>query len=160
MKKLIIVFVILSACKGQNKVTFTPDFITSPPTLVYKTKANYNNLVPVLLSEDKKEIISYPAPSDLKVNGSYALPIVLNKGYLLDNRGIGINVAFLKITYEEYSKLEKAPSLKELYKLIIDNDPLIELCNCGNNKVFTNKTKQINNIIDANKLRTICRPIK
>jgi hypothetical protein len=160
MKKLAIILFLVAACKGQNKVSFAPDFVTAPPTLVYKTKANYNNLVPILLSDDKKEIISYPHPSDLKVGSTFVLPTLLNNGYLLDNRGIGTNVAFLKLTYEEYSKLDNVPTLKELYDLIIDKDPLTELCNCGNNRAFADKTKQINNLIDTKKLRTTCKTIK
>jgi hypothetical protein len=113
-----------------------------------------------LLSDDKTEIISYPHPKDLKVGEALALPTSLKNGYLLDNRGIGTNVAFLKMTYEEYVKLENAPTLKELYELIIDKDPLTELCNCGNSKAFTDKTKQLNKVIEAKKLRTICKPIK
>lgn len=162
MKKLLIFFIILAACKGQNKTMFKPDFnnISAPPTLVYKTKANYNNLVPVLLSDDKTEIISYPHPSDLKVGNVLALPTLLKNGYLLDNRGIGINVAFLKLTYEEYSKLENVPSLKELYELIIDKEPLVELCNCGNSKAFTDKKEQLNKVISSKKLRATCKTIK
>lgn len=162
MKKLVIVLVILAACKGQNKIPFKPDFVnvSAPPTLVYKTKADYNNLVPVLLSDDKTEIISYPHPSDIKVGNALSLPTLLNNGYLLDNRGIGLNVAFLKLTYEEYSKLESAPTLKELYDLIIDKDPLLELCNCGNSKAFTDKKEQLNKVISSKKLRTTCKVIK
>jgi hypothetical protein len=162
MKKILIIILVLTACKGQNKSTFKPDYrnISAPPTLVYKTKSNYNNLVPVLLSEDKTEIISYPHPKDLKVGDTFALPTTLKDGYLLDNRGIGPNVAFLKITYEEYSKLDSAPSLKELYDLIIDKDPLSELCNCGNRNAFNDKISELNKIIKAEKLKTICRQIK
>ena len=86
--------------------------------------------------------------------------MILEKGYLLDNRGVGENVAFLKMTYEEYSKLENAPSLKELYLLILDKDPLLELCNCGNSKVFSDKVNQLNKVIKADNLRTTCRTIK
>ncbi len=160
MKKILFILVILVACKGQNKVAFKPDFITAPPTLVYKTKANYNNLVPVLLSEDKSVIVSYPHPSDIKVGNALALPTLLKNDYLLDNRGIGVNVAFLKLTYKEYAKLENAPSLKVLYELIIDKDPLIEMWNCGNSKAFTDKTKQLNELINNNTLKTICKRIK
>ena len=162
MKKLLILFLVVAACKGQNKTMFKPDFSnkTSPPTLVYKTKADYNNLVPVLLSDDKTEIISYPHPSDIKLGNALALPNLLKNGYLLDNRGIGLNVAFLKITYEEYAKLENAPTLKELYDLIIDKDPLTELCNCGNRKAFKDKISDLNKIIKAKKLKSICRQIK
>lgn len=79
---------------------------------------------------------------------------------MLDNREIGENVAFLNMTYEEYAKLKEVPTLKELYGLIIDKDPLIELCNCGVKTVFTDQVKQLNELIDNKKLRTICKIIK
>lgn len=159
MKNLIIILTFFIACKGQNRAPFKPDFITAPPTVVYKTKANYNNLVPVLLSDDKKQIISYPHPTDIKIGDKFASPTILSNGYLLDNRGIGKNVAFLKLTYEQYSKLENAPALSELYELIIDKDPLNELCDCGNKKAFTDQTKQLNKLIKTGKLRSTCRTI-
>lgn len=138
----------------------TPQFTPGPPVLVYKTVFDYNNLVPVMLSEDKTTIVSYPHPADLLSGSRYPMPTLLNNGYLLDNRGIGKNVAFLKLTYEEYAKLKEAPALKELYDLIIDKDPLLELCDCGNKKAFTDLQKQLNKLIDNNTLRTKCKRIK
>lgn len=162
MKYLVLVSVLLfCACKTQNSNAFTPDFETpAPPVLVYKTKTNYNNLVPVLLSDDKSEIISYPHPTDLKSDDTYALPTTLKEGYLIDNRGIGKNVAFLKLTYEEYAALSEAPMLKKMYALIIDKDPLVELCNCGNKAAFTNISEQLNALIKKDKLRTTCKVVK
>jgi hypothetical protein len=154
------------ACKTNKTTTQTKDngetttapSNPGPPALVYKTKANYNNLVPVVLSDDKKTVTSYPDPTDIK--GNYSLPTILNNGYLLDNRGVEKNVAFLKLTYEEYSKLKSAPSPKELYNLIIDKDPLTELCDCGNKNEYTDITKQLNKLIDSNTLKTKCKKIK
>src|SRR5690606_8395697 len=120
---------------------FTPNFGAGSPVLIYKTKADYNNLVPVILSDDKKEIISYSHPNDLKSGNTFLQPLTLHDGYLLDNKGIGKNVAFLKINYEDYSKLSEVPTLKELHALIIDKDPLIELCDCGVKNAFTNIEK-------------------
>jgi hypothetical protein len=162
MNKLVIILLALTAFKCQNKATIKPNFsnISEPPTVVYKTKGNYNNLVPVLLSVDKSEIISYPHPNDLKVGDVLSLPTPLSEDYLLDNRGIGPNVAFLKLSYEDYSKLENAPTLKELYELIIDKDPLTELCICENMKMFKDKTSQLNKLIMAKNLKTTCQQIK
>src|ERR1039458_8963912 len=95
----------------DNKQDFTPQYIPGPHVVVYKTKANYNNLVPVELTDDKTKIVSYPDPKDVKTENGYSLPSSLNNGYLLDNRGIGKNAAFLKITYEEYAKLQTLPTL-------------------------------------------------
>ncbi|MBM2816153.1 MAG: putative lipoprotein [Ignavibacteria bacterium] len=170
MRTLIIILLLtVLACRSNLNISknreikemdFSPQFSPGPPAIVYKTKANYNNLVPVILSDDKTEIVSYPHPTDIKLGSGFSFPDTLNQGYLLDNRGIGINVAFLKLTYEEYSQLENAPTLKELIYLIIDKDPLIELCDCGNRKGFTNIIKQLNSIIDDNFLRSKCKVIK
>jgi hypothetical protein len=161
IKKLGILAVAFAACMGKNNIAFTPDFETpAPPALVYKTKADYANRVPVLLSEDKTEIIAYPHPADLRVGEAFLMPTTLEEGYLLDNKGIGANVAFLSYTYEEYSKLPETPALKELYNKILDKDPLTELCNCGSKKALTDPEKQLNSLVKEGKLRTVCKVVK
>jgi hypothetical protein len=142
------------------KAVFQPQFTPGPPVLVYKTKANYQNLVPVLLSDDKSQIISYPHPGDLKVENQFSYPGILRNGYLLDNRGINSNVAFLKLTYEEYSGRKEAPDLLELFQQIIDKDPLAELCDCGNKAAFSDIEKQLNQLIEEGRLRTVCKVLK
>ncbi|MBN1251462.1 MAG: hypothetical protein JXA16_04965 [Bacteroidales bacterium] len=142
------------SCETQKEIA-NNDFISnipSAPALVYKTTKNYNNNVPIILSEDKKEIVSYPAPTDLKVGSNFALPTKLKNGYLLDNRGISKNVAFLKLTYQEFSNLEKAPSTKELMDLIIDDNPLKELYKCGLRSDYKNIEPELNNIITKKEL--------
>lgn len=158
---------LLFACKSNtaksNKVsaTFTPDFNTSgPPALVYKTKADYSNLVPVMLSDDKAVIISYPHPSDLGKGDAVKTPTALKQGYWLDNKGIGKNVAFLKLTYAEYAALKEAPSLEEMMGMIVDKDPLTEMCNCGNKAALSSAVDQLNNLIDSGTLRLKCLPVK
>src|SRR5436309_2146351 len=101
-------FLLLIACckpKQEAMKDFTPQYIPGPHAMVYKTKANYSKLVPVDMSDDKTQIASYPAPTDVVSGSGYATPTQLHSGYLLDNRGIGKNAAFLKLTYEEYAKL-------------------------------------------------------
>ena len=87
---------------------------TSPVVYIYKTKADYSHQVPVMMDEARTRILSYPAPGDLKMGDGLRLPTLLNKGYLLDNKGIGPNVAFLTYTYEEYSQLPTAPCMADL----------------------------------------------
>lgn len=143
-------------------------FAAGPPTLVYKTKANYDSLVPVILSEDKTAILAYPHPVDLRLDGdetpnmagNHPYPIVMENGYLLDRKGIGKDVAFLKMSYREYAALEKAPSLQALKEMILDKDPLLELCDCGNRQAFTDAERQINKLIVFKKLRKECKVIK
>jgi hypothetical protein len=148
----------LSKNTGNEKVS-DHAIIPGPPALVYKTRGDYNNLVPVLLSDDNTIIVSYPHPDDLKTSNGYRVPVVLKRGYLLDIKGIGKNVAFLSITYEEYAKFQVPPSLEELEKLILDRDPLLELYDCGNITSYKEPKNQLNNLIKHNKLGT-CKRIK
>ena len=170
MKIIIPILIIFSlGCNTNSKVVqsasdksdeFVPDFAAGVPVMVYKTKADYNKLVPVILSDDKTTIVSYPHPNDIRSGNSFQFPDPLHDGYLLDNRGIGKNVAFLKLSYEEYANLESVPDLKQLFELIIDKDPLTELCNCGLKTAFTDEQAQLNELIDANKMRKSCKVIK
>ena len=117
----------------MNSMAITPQLTggspasTSPIVYVYKTKADYLHRVPVLMDEARTRILSYPAPGDLKMGNGLRLPTVLDKGYLLDNKGIGSNVAFLTYTYEEYSQLPTAPSMDDLMSHILDKYPLWEI---------------------------------
>jgi hypothetical protein len=122
-----------------------------PHAVVYKTKADYSKYVPVNLSDDKSRITSYPAPQDVYTDGKLALPTPLAHGYWLDNRGIGPNSCFIKITYEEYAKLPQSPSPDELYKLIIDKDPFTEMYDLGLRNSL--KNGEICEIVKKHKLK-------
>ena len=124
-----------------------------PAAIVYKTKADYSKYVPVTLSDDKTKIVSYPAPQDVFYQGKLAVPTQLCHGYLLDNRGIMPNSAFLKITYEEYSKLKEVPSLDELYKQITDKSPFSVMYDLGLRSNFKSDKKEIEKIIKKKKLK-------
>jgi hypothetical protein len=118
-----------------------------PPITVYKTKGNYNNLVPIRLSDDKTQIVSYPAPSDLKKEGEFLYPTELEGSLLIDNLGISKNTVFIKLTYEEYAALQNTLPLSELFKLIVDKAPFLEMYDCGNKQSFTNLKEQLNDQI-------------
>jgi hypothetical protein len=134
--------------------------VSGPPALVYKTRADYDKLVPVIMNDTKTVIVSYPHPNDVKNSQGYLLPVQLKKGYLLDKKGIGKNVAFLNITYEEYAKLSEPPSMEQLEKLVLDKDPLVELCDCGNITRFTDPVSQINEFIQDRTLSDHCKTVK
>jgi len=125
-----------------------------PPTIVYKTDINYNNLVPIGLSEDNSMIVSYPDPGDVSHNGKLAYPTKLSQDYLLDNRGIGPNSAFLDITYDKYSQLDKVPSHEEFFSMIKNYDPFLEMYDCGNR--YDDETNELNAIINQGKLNDKC----
>lgn len=175
MKKVIFFSMICLAtlgCKTQqkssNKFTDNASTKVAPQpfgaalahVIIYKTVKDYRNNVPVILSDDKTQIISYPHPTDLFFGENLALPAQLHNGYLLDNRGIHKNVAFLKFTYGEYSKLKDVPALQELQRNIIDKDPLTELWDCGKKTNFTDIQEQLNEWIDKNLLPEKCIRIR
>jgi len=118
------------------------------PTLVYKTRKDYSKYVPVIMNAEKTRIISYPNPTDVYGQGKLAYPTPLNDGYLLDNRGIGTNVAFLNITYETYSQFKSAPTMEFLMNNIQDKKPLLVLWNCGARAKFGNEVKELNALIE------------
>ena len=87
---------------------------------------------------------SYPAPGDLKAGDRLRLPTPLTNGYLLDNRGIGPNVAFLTYTYEEYSKFPVAPSMEDLMANIAEKYPLLEIRACGRRADYKDIVSELN----------------
>lgn len=149
--------VALASCKATTTAQQTA---AQPAVVVYKTKGNYDNFVPVVLSDDKSRVVSYPAPSDLQVGDKYSTPTVLHSGYLLDNRGVGKNTAFLKLTYGQYAAMESAPSLEEMYAMIIDKNPMTELYNCGTPSDYKNIETELNTLIDGNQLKKKCKRLK
>ena len=130
---------LFSACSSKTKPTSGSNEVqpaggpTSAlqPCIIYKTKGDYANLVPVILSDDKTRIVSYPGVSDIVKQGDRVYPVDLGNGFLLDNRGIGPNVAFLDISYEEYSTYSKTPSVNKLFEHLLDADPLVVMYQCG-----------------------------
>jgi len=123
--------------------------VPGPPAIVYKTKKDYYKHVPVTLSEDKSKIIAFPAQSDLKVNGKYTYPTRLSSGYLLDNRGVGKNTAFLRFTYDDYYTMDNIPTPERLMNYIIDDDPFTELYDCGRKSDYDNPVEMLNRKIES-----------
>jgi len=166
---VLMTFVIVAGCTAGNSLTgqsdkqenmVKPRFTAGPPTLVYQTRNDYSNNVPVLLSEDKTKIVSYPDPKDISTNNAFPLPTALEKGYLLDNRGIGLHVAYLSMTYAEYAALPEAPSRDALMKMVIDKDPLTEMYNCGNRQAFKDVVNDLNGLIRSGQLKDLCKVVR
>jgi hypothetical protein len=157
---LITIVCLFASCKSiknkdveQNtdmteKNEILPEYKAGPQTVVYKTKNDYYYNVPVNLNDDKTEIVFYPTPSDVFYNGKLSYPYKLADDYLLDNRGINENVAFLEYTYEEYIKLRQVPDIDSLFTKIIDDNPLTEIYNCGNRYVFKDEINDLNKLIE------------
>ena len=151
-----IVFMLVAAClmlgscntakKSQQHTDNTPK-LTEPGVYIYKTRKDYSQFVPIDLSADKKTIISYPDIRDVFTNGKLAIPTRLDDGFLLDNRGISKNVAFLKLSYQQYAELPTTPSPSSLFNLILDSDPLTVLYDCGRKSGYKNLAGELNMMI-------------
>jgi len=152
-RSAIIVTVILTlvfavSCKIKETTNST-DSYAMPKAIIYKTSGNYNMNVPVLLNSEKTAIVSYPSKSDIYYNGEFAFPLILKDGFLLDRRGINLNVAFIDLTYEEYSKLQVQPSAGDLFKRIVDKNPLTEMWECERPSEQKEEIKYFNEIIEG-----------
>lgn len=147
---------ILTQCKStkeggkQKDEAISISQAPSPGMVIYKTKANYRKNVPVILSDDKTKISSYPAPRDLMKDGKLRYPTKLENEFLLDNRGIDQNVAFLNITYDQYTKLGAPPTPDQLIDMILDNDPLNSMYRCGRKAEYSNPVDAFNEMIRNN----------
>lgn len=169
MKKIFVIILCLCslfACKTQEQNPSTlPEkphtaAVPSPPAIIYKTTHDYSHNVPVILSEDKQEIVSFPHPMDIYMGGELALPTPLRNGFWLDNRGINENVAFLSFTYEEYAALTEVPSLIVLKNSIIDKNPIKQMWNCGPRHHYKDIAAELNEIIKHKELKERCKQIK
>ena len=109
------------------------------------------------MSEDKSKVVSYPDIKDVYYQGKLAYPTALAKGFWLDNRGIGPNSAFIKLTYEEYAKLPGTPSPDELFAMLLDTNPFREIYNMGNRNNYKDAVAEINQIIEHHELKKYTR---
>lgn len=131
----LLVLVIFAACgaRKQNKSIIKDTTISNQLSalVIYKTKKNYSNLVPVTLSSDKKRIVGFPHPVDLKNDSSCNYPTLLFNGYWIDNIGITVNTGYINISLEDYSNLNAPPSVNEMMSKLVDESPFLEIWNCG-----------------------------
>jgi len=118
---------------------------TTAPVVVYKTIRDFSEYVPVIMNREKTTIVSYPDRMDITTEHK---PTVLTNGYLLDNRGINENVAYLKLTYTAYKNLDKNPSIEALINLIQEKHPLAEMYYCGNQSDYKALIPELNALID------------
>jgi hypothetical protein len=172
MKQAILILsitaLLLQSCgsgrKTQNEqpgeTPLVPVAVPQQGYMVYKTKGDYYNLVPVQLTEDKTGIVSYPAVSDLRRGGEFTYPIKLADGYLLDRRGIGPNTAFLELSYESFFEIGGAPPTSDLKGLVHDDDPFLELYSCLTRIEESAVIEYVNGLIQSGELSNQCIRIR
>lgn len=148
--KIFVLLIAIFIAVGCSSTKQNGTSMDTQPFVIYKTKADYSKNVPVLMNAKKTVIVSYPDPVDLKKGEGYRYPTQLSKGYLVDNKGINLNVAFTSFTYEEYAKRDKAPSTDVLLNKIIDKDPLLELYNCKEKVEIKGDLDKMNSLIKRN----------
>lgn len=121
-------------------LTPAPSHVASPRAVVYKTRGDYQKLVPVILSADRKSLVAYPAVSDVS---HLPVPTPLANGWLLDNRGITAHVAFTTWTYEEYAALPATPSAQEIMDHVLDTNPLLEAWLCAPRSTYQGRESEL-----------------
>jgi hypothetical protein len=151
---LISILILMPGCKPKEQVAAIKGrpVLANAPVIVYKTKLDYSMQVPVTLSADKSALVSFPAPSDVYYGGDLAYPVALVNGYFLDRRGIDVNSAFTKWTYYEYSRLSGTPSVKDIFNMMLDTDPFLEIYHCGDRTKFDDIETELNSAIKKGKL--------
>jgi hypothetical protein len=143
---------LLTSC-AKKGVFVSQNYTQNPAFVIYKTKVNRDNNVPIRVMEDRKTIITYPAPTDVFTNGKLAYPTKLADGYLLDNRGIAVSSVFLSFDYETYSKLREIPKESVLLNAVLDFEPFLEMYNCGYRYDYKNEVQAANDIIQNGGLK-------
>lgn len=152
---------LISACCSRKNTTVQVDkskwFSALPSIVIYKTKANYSMLVPIGLSADKKEIVSYPDPKDVKNDSGFYYPTALNDGYWMDNIGVGVNTGYLGMSLKEYSQLSEPLKLNVMMTMLVDTAPFTEMWNCGSRGSVS--IEEINKWISTKTLSKNCKAI-
>jgi hypothetical protein len=119
------------------------------PVVIYKTRKDYRDYVTVQLSEDGSSVKAYPAPTDVLAQK----PLELAGGYLL-KRMLG-NV-YLSLTIEDYASSPDSYSPEELFDLVMDKDPYLEIYECS--ECSRGDTASLNQLIRQGKLKG-CKPL-
>jgi hypothetical protein len=131
--------------KGSRVLAETS--IPGPACIVYKTRADYSHNVAIQLSEDKSRIVSFPDVTDIRKLEKRVYPTPLENGYLLDNRGIGPDVAYISLTWQQYADLPETPTPAIIFKLILDADPILEMYDCGVKSQYAEPIEEMNRLI-------------
>lgn len=150
----IVLMLLMGACKSTSDIDYSKVDYEGYPTVIYKMKADYSLLVPVMLNAEKNKIMAYPAPKDLfNKEGELRFPIPLDKGFYLDEIGVSVNTAYLSLTIDKYSHMVQVPHIDSLFKLVVENDPFERIYNLGNRMQYIDKQELIKEIVTSGKYK-------
>ncbi|MCO6481614.1 MAG: hypothetical protein J5I62_02345 [Flavobacteriales bacterium] len=149
-----------SSQTGAQNAPASPDMARTARVVLYRTRTDLRDHVPVMLADDGKSILSYPAPTDLRTAHGLTTPVELGQGWLLDRRGVGLNTAFLGMTYADYAAMKEPPPLADMLADIIDRDPITDLCDCGPRSSFGDPIRELQELIHSGTLDTRCKRLK
>lgn len=147
MVLIIVIIFIMFSLRG----TIYPKPVTAvsgaeAPIIVYKTRADYFNLVSGPYNSETGITGGNRVPKSFASEGELGAEVTyrykLDDGYILDYGVFSINTAFLDFTYEEYDKITEedianpsrtdiTPLLAYLSAHIKDNDPFLEFYDCS-----------------------------
>jgi len=152
---LLLIIVFLYSCRARGEmplaafvhhadiIHFRPD----SPLVIYKTRADYSQFVPVRMNANRTEIIKAPHPSEFIHQGRLSLPVAINQGYWIDNIGISPDVAYLRFTIENYSKLDEPLPVEIMLRYILDAYPLLEMYQCGYRYEYRDIFSEVNVLV-------------
>lgn len=156
MRALIYIIIygfLLFGCSSTKTAVSTFNVMDLKHVIVYKSKKDYSNNVPIMYSEKIGSIIAYPAPTDAK-RFIELKPVELTSGFLLDQIGVTPNTVYLEYTLEEYAVLDEVPTLETMKSKIIDFSPFEELYNLGQPNEQNNTIEKINELIKSGAIET------
>jgi hypothetical protein len=140
--------VLLFSYKNSNTVQNAG---VQSPIIVYKTKADYFNLVSGPYNSETGITGGNRVPKNFASEGELGAEVTyrykLDNGYILDYGVFSINTVFLDFTYEEYDKIteedianpsrtDTTPLLAYLSNHITDKDPFLEFYDCSETRNY------------------------
>ena len=150
--KIIIISVVLLGCRATRKTKSSSfNVMDLKNVVVYKSKSDYSNNVPIMYSKELGSIISYPAPTDVE-RFKELKPIELSEGYLLDQIGVNLRTVYLEYSLDEYSEFREAPSLETMTKKILEYSPFVELYDIGQPNEKNNSIDKLNKLIKSGEM--------
>ncbi len=148
-------FTINNSIKDEPKIKPFGGVSALAPVVIYKPKNNnYANLVWVNLDSSKTQITSFPGPGDVRS------PVSLHGGYFVKSFG-GKDSVPLNLIISTYATYTSTLSLAQMFNLILDMNPILELYDCTNSYhqdfiAEDVKASNLNTYIDNNQLSVKC----